>query len=412
MSDLDRNRAEALMQAAGMDGLAIFQPEAFRYATELDAGVAAMWRRAGACIALVPADKRLRTGAVAADHAVQFLDLSTRNVDVLRQRIWIDYLVLPPALGEDPFPELARQYAAQGLGGARPESFDRAEAFRLLGELLDTRGLLSATIGCDLEFVPAADFAALQEALPNVRFIDGSDVLRRLRMIKSQRELQCLIDASDASEDGMRHMAQALRAGMTIGDLDALWEEGVFASLARKGRRASSLRKGIAVGPDLSNGHARVERGALIKADMGVAIDGYLSDGTRTMCFGTPDPAAVRIYSVLGEAFAAGLEKIRPGNTFGEVHAAVLAVTRRRGMPDYCRGHFGHSIGASCGSEEWPFISAGNREPIMPGMMLAFETPFYGHGLGAMMIEDQVMVTETGAEVINTMPRELVILRS
>lgn len=48
----------------------------------------------------------------------------------------------------------------------------------------------------------------------------------------------------------------------------------------------------------------------------------------------------------------------------------------------------------------------------MPGMMLAFETPFYGHGLGAMMIEDQVMVTETGAEVINTMPRELVILRS
>ncbi|MEQ1406865.1 aminopeptidase P family N-terminal domain-containing protein [Neorhizobium sp. Rsf11] len=181
MSDLDRNRAEALMQAAGMDGLAIFQPEAFRYATELDAGVAAMWRRAGACIALVPADKRLRTGAVAADHAVQFLDLSTRNVDVLRQRIWIDYLVLPPALGEDPFPELARQYAAQGLGGARPESFDRAEAFRLLGELLDTRGLLSATIGCDLEFVPAADFAALQEALPNVRFIDGSDVLRRLR---------------------------------------------------------------------------------------------------------------------------------------------------------------------------------------------------------------------------------------
>ncbi len=80
----------------------------------------------------------------------------------------------------------------------------------------------------------------------------------------------------------------------------------------------------------------------------------------------------------------------------------------QRAFPGYQRGHFGHSVGASVGSEEWPFISAGSDIVIEPGMVLAFETPFYGNGVGALMIEDQMLVTETGVEVMNTLPRALV----
>lgn len=234
-----------------------------------------------------------------------------------------------------------------------------------------------ARLGVDLEFLPAADFEALKAALPEVVFTDGSEVLRRLRCIKSPREITCLRQANAASEAGLLHMAQNARAGIALG-----------ANL---------------VAPD-----PVLQPSDLIKADMGVEVDGYLSDGTRTYSLGNPRPAASRLFGIIEEAFMAGLSTIRPGAAFCDVPAAVLATTARLGLPDYNQGHFGHSIGASCGSEEWPFISASNPEEIQPGMVLAFEVPFYLHGLGAMMIEDQLLVTATGVEVMNRLPRGLV----
>jgi Xaa-Pro aminopeptidase len=89
------------------------------------------------------------------------------------------------------------------------------------------------------------------------------------------------------------------------------------------------------------------------------------------------------------------------------VHAAMLASMRRDGLGEYFRGHFGHSVGGSVGIEEWPFFSAGNAEVIEKNMVLALETPFYGQGLGALMIEDQLLVTDTGVEWMTHLPREL-----
>ena len=88
----------------------------------------------------------------------------------------------------------------------------------------------------------------------------------------------------------------------------------------------------------------------------------------------------------------------------------MLAAAGRLGLPDYHRGHFGHSIGGSCGSEEWPFISQDSAELAQPGMVLAFETPFYLDGTGALMIEDQILIGETGIELMTTLPRHLVEL--
>jgi Xaa-Pro aminopeptidase len=163
----------------------------------------------------------------------------------------------------------------------------------------------------------------------------------------------------------------------------------------------------VSVGPDPWGGDGVVMPGAIIKADVGTVIGGYSSDGARTFVFGKPDPMAEAVYNVLAEAFAAGLATLRPGALLSDVYAATASVIRRS-LPDYQRGHFGHSVGASVGSEEWPFIAADSHIPIEPGMVLAFETPFYGNGIGALMIEDQVLVTETGIEVMNTLPRDLV----
>ena len=92
---------------------------------------------------------------------------------------------------------------------------------------------------------------------------------------------------------------------------------------------------------------------------------------------------------------------------FTEIHAATIAVIHAAGFTGYSRGHFGHSLGADVGMEEWPFLSADSTELVESGMVLAFETPFYGKGIGALMIEDQLLVTEAGPVSMNRLPRGL-----
>ncbi|MCZ7858059.1 Xaa-Pro peptidase family protein [Agrobacterium salinitolerans] len=404
MSDVDRSRAQQLMREAGIDALVLFQPEAFRYAVGVHAGVATMWGRAGSAIALVPADAHARLAAVVSDHAAPLVRKAAPEIDLRCHRIWIDMVDLSEV---KTIAQVDDAYRRNNSGGPRPATFDRAACFGLLADLLRERGLSGARIGADLEFMPAADFLALCQALPDVEWVDGSPVLRRLRAVKSKREIELLRRAAAAAEAGLVAMAAAVRPGAALGQLSAAWKSGVQAHAATSGFSLSGHWDYISVGPALSDMAAVVTPGALIKADVGTLVDGYSSDGARSFSWGPVSPLAADVFSALEAAFARGLEALRPGNTFGAVHAAMLASMRSDGFSEYYRGHFGHSVGGGVGIEEWPFFSHDNPEIILPGMVVAVEAPFYGEGLGALMIEDQFLVTTSGAECMNSLPRTL-----
>jgi Xaa-Pro aminopeptidase len=80
---------------------------------------------------------------------------------------------------------------------------------------------------------------------------------------------------------------------------------------------------------------------------------------------------------------------------------------RQAGFRDYDRGHFGHGVGQNVFCEEWPFISADAELPLEPGMVLAFETPYYVTGIGGFIVEDLMLITEQGHESMNRLPYEL-----
>lgn len=404
MSDIDRGRAQQLMREAEIDALVLFQPEAFRYAVGAPAGVATMWGKAGSAIALVPADAGAGLAAVVSDHAAPIIRRAAPDIDLRCHRIWIDLVDLS---GVDTIAQVDDAYRRNNSGGPRPETFDRTACFGLLSDLLRERGLSAARIGADLEFMPAADFLALRQALPEVNWVDGSTVLKRLRAVKSQREINLLRQASAAAEAGLVEMAAAVRSGAALGQLSTAWKSGAQAYAAKSGFSLSGHWDFISVGPALSDMTAAVAPAALIKADVGTLVDGYSSDGARTFSWGPVSPLAGDIFKALEAAFARGLDALRPGNTFGAVHAAMLASMRKDGFGEYYRGHFGHSVGGSVGIEEWPFFSHDNPELILPGMVVALEAPFYGEGVGALMIEDQFLVTASGAECMNSLPRTL-----
>ncbi|HEV7250582.1 MAG TPA: Xaa-Pro peptidase family protein [Shinella sp.] len=407
MGDMDRARAEALLGAAGLDGMVLFRPEAFRYATGLAAGVATMWGRAGSAMALVPVDATARLAAVISDHAAAGARDLGETIDFRTHRIWIDGVTVK---GAGTIADIDAAYRASGNTGPRPETFDQQACFRLLADLLSERGLSDAVLGIDLDFVPAADFARLKAAIPGVDWRDASEIVGRLRLIKNDREIERLRRASHCAEAGLEELVRTARAGSSIAELSAAWLIGARAAAAHNGHGLSGHWDYISIGPDLKNGGATLGEGDLIKADVGTLVDGYSSDGARTFVWGTASPLAAQIYEALLETFLAGVEVLRPGKTFGQVHETMLGVMRRHGFHGYYRGHFGHSVGAAAGIEEWPFLSHGNAIGIEPGMVLALEAPFYADGIGALMIEEQFLITAEGPQTMNRLPRELLSL--
>jgi Xaa-Pro aminopeptidase len=413
MSDLDRERARLLMEAQEIDALVLFQPENFAYATGVSGGVATMWRRAGGAIVMVPVNSAEGMIAIVSDMAAEGLRQAAPSIDVREHRIWIDTVdlsALPE--GSSTAEQVTRAYREQGRIHPRPETFDLSRTLELLRDALQDKELGSARIGVDFEFLPVTDFRALQAALPHVDWVDGSAIVRTLRAVKSPQEIARLQQASMLAEAGLKALMAEVAPGASIDQLSQAWRVGVRQAAHAAGvRNLTGHWDFIAIGPDPWGKTGLVEEGAIIKADVGCLIDGYSSDGARTFSFGTPSAVAQDIFSALTRAFEAGLATIRPGVTFGAVYAAILQEMRVAGYAEYHRGHFGHAVGAGVGMEDWPFISAGNEVSIETGMVLALEAPFYAQGVGALMIEDQLLVTETGVEVMNSLPRGMVDLK-
>lgn len=410
MSNVDRGRAARLMASAGLDALVLTQPEAFAWATGATPGVAAMWRRAGAAIAVIPADPGRPVAAVASDLFAPAVRAADPAIVVRTHPIWVDAVDLDDgaAAGAPTGERLARAYAATGHppGFVRPTTFDLRTAFARLDEALSAADVRRA--GVDLDFLPVADHRVLCDALPRIDWRDGSDVARRLRMVKAPGEIERLRAACRLAEAGLEALVAAVHEGAERADLAAAWREGATAAArAEPHLPLTGAWEYVSVGPDPWSGHGTVRPGALIKADVGCLVGGYTSDGARTFCWGPPERAAADVFAALRAGFDVGLPMFRPGVRLADIHAAVLSTVRAAGVPGYGRGHFGHGLGSGPGSEEWPFVAGDADVTLEPGMVMAFETPFYARGLGALMIEDMILVGPGGPEVLSTLPREL-----
>jgi Xaa-Pro aminopeptidase len=412
MSHVDRRRAMHLMAERGLDGLVLTQPESFAWATGATPGVGAMWRRAGAAIAVVPADPDRPIAAVASDLFAPALRSASPSVVVRTHPLWVDAVDLTGTdRTADTDLRLREAYAAAGHppGFVRPTTFDLRTALAHLGEILADAGIRRA--GLDLDFLPVADHAVFRDGLPAIDWQDGSDAVRRLKMVKAPTEIARLRAACRFADAGWWAMVAAATEGASRADLATAWRAGAEAAARSEPTFVlTSAWEYIAVGSDPWSGQGTVAPGALIKADVGCVVGGYTSDGARTFVRGGPEPIAADVFRALRCGFDAGLPMFRPGVRLADIHATVLAAVRGTGIPGYARGHFGHGLGAGMGSEEWPFVAADADVVLEPGMVMAFETPFYGRGLGALMIEDMIVITTDGAEVLSTLPRDLVIL--
>lgn len=399
---IDRQRASGLMAAAGLDALVLFQPEHVAYATGTHPGVAALFRRAGAAAAIVPADPQAPLCAVMPDLAEGAVRRTDAPVDVVFHPIWVDTARVAPHAADAPLAEVLKG----GVTDARPATFDLAAALQLLAAHLDRLDLARARLGLDLGFVPAADFEVIKAALSGAQLTDATDTVRRLRMVKTAAEIARLRLAAELGEAGYAAALAALSEGTAPARLSLAYADGVRAAAGLRGVGTSGLWDYISVGPDPWGPGRAAQSGDIVKFDVGVLIGGYSSDFARTVSVGRPSRAARELHAALLAGLEAGLSVLRPGTRLADVHKAMLETVRKAGVTGYARGHFGHSLGNDPFSEQWPFIAADSAVVAEPGMVLAVEAPHYVEGLGGFIIEDQVLVTEDGVDLMTTTPRD------
>ena len=255
----------------------------------------------------------------------------------------------------------------------------------------------------------AEQVLALREALPLATHRLAGEVLTQLRMRKSAAEVEALRAAGAAIDAVHARMGEWLRPWRT--------EAEVAADIATAIRRNHATVDFVivAAGPNgASPHHGTSERviqpGEPVVVDIGgTTADGYCSDCTRTyVSGGDPPKEFLAGYEALQAAQQAAVAAVRPGVTAEQVDAAARDRLTEAGYGRFFLHRTGHGIGLD--GHEAPYIVAGNRLPLEPGMAFSVEPGFYVEGRFGARIEDIVVCADSGADRLNTLPTDLVIL--
>ena len=229
--------------------------------------------------------------------------------------------------------------------------------------------------------------------------------LGELRAVKSRREIAALRRAVAQGDALYAWALPQIHPGMTEWDARAVFRRG--ADLFGQGESFDTIVCAGANGaechhnPDLTV----IRPGDPLLMDFGVILDRYHSDMTRCVHFGKPSALYRKVYGIVLEANRKAIEAIRPGMTGEEVDAVARGHIAKNGYG----AAFGHSLGHSVGMEihEGPNFSPNEKRVIKPGMVITVEPGIYLKGRLGVRIEDVVLVTKAGCEVLTTTPREL-----
>lgn len=237
----------------------------------------------------------------------------------------------------------------------------------------------------------------------------ATDILRTLRMVKEECEIDALRKAGSAIDRVHARVPEFLVPGRTEADVAADIAEAIVA----EGHSEVSF---IIVGsgphgadPHHSYSDRELRAGDIVVVDIGGAYEpGYHSDSTRTYSLGEPSADVAQQYSLLQKAQQAALEAVRPGVTAEQVDAAARDVLASAGLAEFFVHRTGHGIGLSVHEE--PYIVSGNDLALTAGMSFSIEPGIYFPGRWGARIEDIVVVTEDGALPVNNRPHELVVV--
>lgn len=265
-------------------------------------------------------------------------------------------------------------------------------------------------IGFERGAVTYDAWALMKDELPaqsNLRPVGG--VIEALRAVKSSEEIAKIRRSVATASEAFARTLKQVRVGLR--ELDVAAE--LDYQMRRLGADGPSFDTIVAAGARTALPHARptaakLEANQLLLIDMGASRDGYASDMTRMAHFGAPGARVKDMYAAVLEAQRAAVQAVRAGAAGGDVDAAARKVLKKHNLDKA----FVHSTGHGLGLEihEPPRLGQKEKARLDAGMVVTIEPGVYVEGFGGIRIEDTVLVTKTGCEVLTPTPKELVSL--
>ena len=288
-------------------------------------------------------------------------------------------------------------------------------------------------VGLEMDVLPVNRYFALCRDFVEANFLDVSQLIREVRAVKSEYEILQIRKAAEILNQVMREAQRSIHLGMTELEVDAS-----LGSLARRLGHQGRLRMrgynqemfyahvfcgktgaipsflrgplgGLGTTPAIAQGasfNTIAENEPLI-IDFGVGINGYVTDMTRTFVIGKLSEELKQAYSFVKDVKDFMEHWVRPGRRCSLLHKEVIQLAHQRGYQDYFMGYRGHQmpfVGHGIGLEidEYPLIGAGFRKEFQNNMVFAFEPKLVFPDVGAVGVEDDYRVTETGIERLTT----------
>jgi len=308
-----------------------------------------------------------------------------------QSRLWVD-------------PRYTLQAREQSRGVAVIET--REALSRALGRWL--RKARPRSVGYQDNHATCAELAALRRETGRNRAIRWRPVgplLDDLRVVKDGWEIERIRQAGRLTVEVFEQVLPLVRPGACEADLAAELEY----RMKRAGAEGPAFDTIVASGPRAAWPHARASsrrlgRGELVILDLGAILSGYAADMTRTIYLGVPTGRARRLYDAVAAAQQETVEGLRAGLSGGEADAVARQALARRGLDRYFTHSTGHGVGLEV--HERPRLGRGDSTPLAAGAVVTVEPGVYVEGYGGVRIEDTVLVTASGAEVLTPAPKD------
>lgn len=255
-------------------------------------------------------------------------------------------------------------------------------------------------LGFEGRNLPFSEFNLIEKYLIKRKMSPAADFIEEFRQIKGQREIEAIKKATKITVNAMAYLSKIRLVGKSEKAIADLLESRI----RNYGAKSSSFEIIVAAGKHSSFPHAKssntmIKRNSIVLVDMGANFSGYNCDLTRVIFSGRIATSIQKIYRMVQEAKSLAINKIRPGIPISQIDKTARDYIAKKGYGKY----FGHALGHGVGLEvhELPGISSRNNSLLKEGMVFTIEPAVYLPGKFGIRLEDLVLVTKDGVEVLN-----------
>ncbi|MEO0996002.1 MAG: Xaa-Pro peptidase family protein [Pseudomonadota bacterium] len=359
MRDFIVDRLQQHMAATAMDGIVCLSPENFAYVSGF----------------VVPSQPLMR---------------------------WRHAAVVVPAQGAPAYltVDMEESTVAAKANGSLVRSWGEFtdSAMEVLANLLSELGLGTATLGIEMDYLPAGDYQTLSSKLPGAVLCPVQDELARLREVKTGEEIELLRRLARLADASIADALADVRPGSTEMDIAAGLTRNIYARGADDFKLMIVATGERSVFPNVGPTMRKLRPGDICRVEIFAVVDGYHAGVCRTARVGHSPPHADAIWKNLVESKYEVLEMIKPGASTREIYETFLRRLSRLDLPPI--SFVGHGIGLHLHEE--PYLGKYSDEPLQSGMVLGIEPLVYDTGYGfGMQNKDIVLVTDTGSELLS-----------